>query len=57
MVERIIGPVTGGTGGTMGARYLQRTVAQRFFPNLWAVRSRFYGAPSGGGGGGEGGGA
>jgi tryptophan 2,3-dioxygenase len=43
MVERIIGPVTGGTGGTMGARYLQRTVSQRFFPNLWAVRGRFYG--------------
>jgi tryptophan 2,3-dioxygenase len=44
LVERIIGPGTGGTGGTLGARYLQRTVTQRFFPNLWAVRSRFYGA-------------
>ena len=43
LVERIIGPDTGGTGGTMGARYLQRTVSQRFFPNLWAVRGRFYG--------------
>ncbi len=43
LVERIIGPGTGGTGGTLGAKYLQRTIAHRFFPNLWAVRSRFYG--------------
>ena len=26
LVERIIGPDTGGTGGTLGARYLQRTL-------------------------------
>jgi tryptophan 2,3-dioxygenase len=45
LVERIIGPGTGGTGGTLGARYLQRTVSQRFFPNLWAVRHEFFGAP------------
>ncbi len=44
LVERIIGPGTFGTGGTLGAKYLQRTIAHRFFPNLWAVRSRFYGA-------------
>jgi len=44
LVERIIGPDTGGTGGTLGARYLQRTVSQRFFPVLWEVRSRLYGA-------------
>jgi tryptophan 2,3-dioxygenase len=44
LVERIIGPDTGGTGGTLGAKYLQRTVTQRFFPELWAVRSRLYGA-------------
>ncbi len=44
LVERIIGPGTSGTGGTLGAKYLSRTVAQRFFPNLWAVRSQFYGA-------------
>jgi tryptophan 2,3-dioxygenase len=43
LVERIIGPGTGGTGGTLGARYLQRTVSQRFFPNLWAVRHEFFG--------------
>jgi tryptophan 2,3-dioxygenase len=44
LVERVIGPGTGGTGGTLGARYLQRTVSQRFFPALWEVRSRLYGA-------------
>jgi tryptophan 2,3-dioxygenase len=42
LVERIIGPGTTGTGGTLGARYLQRTVAQRFFPALWDVRHRLY---------------
>ena len=45
LVERIIGPNTGGTGGTLGARYLQRTINQRFFPKLWEVRARFYGSP------------
>jgi tryptophan 2,3-dioxygenase len=44
LVERIIGPMTGGTGGTLGAKYLSRTVTQRFFPALWEVRSRLYGA-------------
>jgi tryptophan 2,3-dioxygenase len=44
LVERIIGPGTGGTGGTLGAKYLQRTLAQRFFPKLWEVRARFFGA-------------
>ncbi len=43
LVERIIGPQTGGTGGTLGSRYLMRTVDQRFFPKLWEVRSRFFG--------------
>ena len=42
LVERIIGPGTTGTGGTLGARYLQRTVSQRFFPALWDVRHRLY---------------
>ncbi len=43
LVERIIGPGTTGTGGTLGAKYLARTMSQRFFPALWAVRSAFYG--------------
>jgi tryptophan 2,3-dioxygenase len=44
LVERIIGPGTGGTGGTLGAKYLQKTVSTRFFPELWAVRAKLYGA-------------
>jgi tryptophan 2,3-dioxygenase len=44
LVERVLGPLTGGTGGTLGARYLTRTMDQKFFPDLWAVRGRFYGA-------------
>jgi tryptophan 2,3-dioxygenase len=43
LVERIIGPGTSGTGGTLGAKYLSRTVSQRFFPALWDVRSRVFG--------------
>ena len=43
LVERIIGPGTTGTGGTLGAKYLQRTISHRFFPHLWAVRSELYG--------------
>ncbi len=46
LVERIIGPGTGGTGGTLGAKYLSRTVSTKFFPALWAVRSEFYGRSS-----------
>lgn len=48
LVERIIGPQTGGTGGTLGAKYLQRTLSQRFFPDLWDVRTRFFGASAAG---------
>lgn len=49
LVERIIGPMTGGTGGTLGAKYLQRTISQRFFPKLWDVRARiFAGGPAAG---------
>ncbi len=44
LVERILGPGTTGTGGTLGAKYLMRTVGHRFFPNLWAVRSQFHGS-------------
>lgn len=47
LVERIIGPGTSGTGGTLGAKYLSRTVNQRFFPALWEVRAKFFGAPGG----------
>ncbi len=42
LVERIIGPATTGTGGTLGSKYLQKTVSQRFFPELWAVRAKFF---------------
>lgn len=42
LVERIIGPSTGGTGGTLGARYLTHTLKQRFFPELWEVRRKFF---------------
>jgi tryptophan 2,3-dioxygenase len=38
MVERTIGARTG-TGGSSGAAYLQTTLSQPVFPDLWAVRS------------------
>jgi tryptophan 2,3-dioxygenase len=34
-----------GALGRLGARYLQRTAGQRFFPDLWEVRTRLYAAP------------
>lgn len=43
LVERIIGPLTGGTGGSLGARYLSQSVSMRFFPKLWAVRGELFG--------------
>ncbi len=42
LVQRIIGPETAGTAGSLGARDLERTIGQRLFSNLWAVRSRIY---------------
>ena len=48
LVERIIGPGTGGTGGTLGARYLMRTISHRFFPKLWEVRARLFQGQAGG---------
>ncbi len=38
MVERMIGQKHG-TGGSSGAQYLEGTLAHRFFPELWAVRT------------------
>src|SRR6185437_1371330 len=44
LVERVIGPRTEGTGGTLGSRYLMRTIDQKFFPRLWEVRGKFFGS-------------
>jgi tryptophan 2,3-dioxygenase len=44
LVERVIGPSTGGTGGTLGSRYLMKTIDQKFFPELWAVRAKLFGS-------------
>jgi tryptophan 2,3-dioxygenase len=38
MVERMIGQRPG-TGGSLGATYLQSTLQHRFFPELWEVRT------------------
>ena len=38
MVERMIGQKHG-TGGSLGAQYLESTLAYRFFPELWEVRT------------------
>jgi tryptophan 2,3-dioxygenase len=39
MVERTIG-MKPGSGGSAGAAYLRRTLAQPLFPDLWAIRGR-----------------
>jgi tryptophan 2,3-dioxygenase len=38
MVERMIGQKRG-TGGSVGAKYLESTLSHRFFPELWEVRT------------------
>lgn len=42
LVERIIGPATAGTGGSLGASYLANSVRQRFFPALWEIRAKLF---------------
>jgi tryptophan 2,3-dioxygenase len=41
MVERIIGKIPG-TGGSTGVNYLEETLVNRFFPELWDVKSHFF---------------
>lgn len=41
-IERVIGPSTPGTGGSLGAKALRDTLGNRFFPELWAIRAEFY---------------
>jgi tryptophan 2,3-dioxygenase len=43
LVERVIGPTTSGTGGTLGSRFLMSTIEQKFFPTLWKGRAAFFG--------------
>jgi tryptophan 2,3-dioxygenase len=47
LVERVIGPSTSGTGGTLGSRFLMSTIEQKFFPQLWEGRAAFFGRRSG----------
>jgi tryptophan 2,3-dioxygenase len=42
VIERVIGPSTPGTGGSLGAKALRDTLGNRFFPELWATRAEFY---------------
>ena len=42
MVERMIG-MKRGTGGSLGVNYLRQTLARRFFPELWEVRTHLGG--------------
>ncbi|MDQ2891322.1 MAG: tryptophan 2,3-dioxygenase family protein [Gemmatimonadota bacterium] len=42
VIERVIGPSTPGTGGSLGAKALRDTLGNRFFPELWAMRAKFY---------------
>lgn len=45
MVERMIGRKWG-TGGSQGVPYLESTLPQRFFPELWAVRTLLQKGPA-----------
>ncbi len=45
MVERMIGRKWG-TGGSQGVPYLETTLAQRFLPELWAVRTHLEKGPA-----------
>lgn len=45
MVERMIGRKWG-TGGSQGVPYLETTLARRFFPELWAVRTHLAKGPA-----------
>lgn len=40
VVERAIGDRSPGTGGSAGTSYLSKTLAHRFFPELWEARNR-----------------
>jgi tryptophan 2,3-dioxygenase len=40
LVERVIGTRATGTGGSSGSGYLGRTLAYRFFPELWEARNQ-----------------
>lgn len=45
MVERMIGQKSG-TGGSLGVRYLETTLAKKSFPELWEVRTVLGGVTS-----------
>lgn len=42
LVERIIGAISIGTGGSSGAEYLQRSLSKSFCPQLWKIRSLIF---------------
>ena len=44
MVRRTIGTKSG-TGGSRGVDYLKGTLMKPLFPDLWAIRNRFWGNP------------
>jgi len=40
IVERMIGDITAGTGGSAGVAYLQNSIKQSFCPNLWKIKNK-----------------